>query len=79
MARKIAAASALLVFAISILLGLGAENTFATTLTRALQAMGATFIIGLVIGAMADKMVTENLSDLKNLKKSEAKTVAEDR
>ena len=60
MARKIAASSALLVFAISVLLGLGAENTFSTTLSRALLAMGGTFIIGLVIGAMADRMIAEN-------------------
>ena len=79
MARKIAAGSALLVFAISVLLGLGAENTFSTTLTRALQAMGATFFIGLVIGVMADKMMVENSSAMRNVKKSEAKTLAEDR
>ena len=80
MARKIAAASALLVFAISVLLGLHAENTFSTTLSRALQAMAATFVIGLVVGVMADKMVEEHLSaSEKKLKNSEAKTGAEDR
>jgi hypothetical protein len=39
--------------------GLSAENTFSTTVYRALIAMGGTFIIGLVIGAMADKMAAE--------------------
>ena len=80
MARKIAASSALLVFAISVLLGLGASNTFSTTLSRALLAMGGTFVIGLVIGAMADKMIAENLSlSEKKLKNSEAKTGTLDR
>jgi NhaP-type Na+/H+ or K+/H+ antiporter len=59
MGTKIAAACALLVFALAIFLGLTAENTFSTTVYRALIAMGGTFIIGLVIGAMADKMAAE--------------------
>ena len=80
MARKIASASALLVFAVSILLGLRAQNTFSTTLLRALQAMGVTFVIGLMVGTMAEKMMEENLSDSeKKLKNSEAKIGAEDR
>jgi hypothetical protein len=84
MTRKIAATSALLVFAIAILLGIGAENTFATTLSRALVAMAGTFVIGLVIGAMADRMIAErasaNLSAAgKKLENSEAKPAADDR
>ena len=62
MARKIATASALLVFAVSILLGMAAENTFTTTVSRALQGMAITFVVGMVIGAMAERMVQENLS-----------------
>ncbi len=61
MARRIAAGSALLVFAVALLLGLVAENTFATTVTRALVAMGGTFVIGLIVGAMGEKMAEENL------------------
>ena len=61
MAVRIAAGSALLVFAVALLLGLGAENTFATTVTRALYAMGGTFVIGLIVGAMGAKMAEENL------------------
>ena len=80
MTRKIAASSALLVFAVSILLGLRAENTFSTTLARALVAMAATFVIGLVIGAMAEKMLEENLSAAaKKSEDSEAKPQVEDR
>jgi hypothetical protein len=59
MGIRIAAACALLVFALAIGQGLSAENTFSTTVYRALIAMGGTFIIGLVIGAMADKMAAE--------------------
>ena len=80
MARKIAAASALLVFAISVLLGMNAQNTFSTTLIRALQAMGVTFILGLMLGAMTEKMMEENVSASKKKNKiSEAKPGAEDR
>jgi threonine/homoserine/homoserine lactone efflux protein len=80
MARKIAAASALLVFAISLLLGMSAQNTFSTTVVRALQAMGATFLLGLVLGAMTDRMVRENLSvTVQKNKNSEMKSGAEDR
>jgi hypothetical protein len=80
MTRKIAASSALLVFAVSILLGLRAENTFSTTLSRALVAMAATFVVGLVIGAMADKMLEEHLSaTVKKSEDSEAKAQVEDR
>ncbi len=61
MARRIAAFSALLVFAVALLLGLQAENTFVTTLGRALLAMAGTFVIGLIIGLMGEKMVQENL------------------
>ena len=59
MATRIASASALLVFAIAILLGLRVDNPFTTTVWRALVAMGGTFAVGLVIGLMADKMANE--------------------
>jgi hypothetical protein len=64
MAVRIAAGSALLVFAVALLLGLAAENTFATTLGRALIAMAGTFVIGLVVGAMGEKMAKENLKPI---------------
>ena len=59
MAARIASALALLVFAMSLLLGMQAENTFATTVSRALFAMMVTFIIGLVVGGMFDRMARE--------------------
>ena len=38
-------------------------NPFSTTVLRALQALVGTLVIGLVIGAMAQKMLDENLQD----------------
>jgi hypothetical protein len=75
MTRKIAASSALFVFAVSLLLGLRAENTFNTTLSRALLAMAVTFAVGLVIGAMAQRMMQEHQDELeRNLSASAEKT-----
>ncbi len=61
--RRIAAALALIAFAMALLAGLESGNTFSTTVTRALIAMVGTFAVGLVIGAMAQKMVDESLAD----------------
>ena len=74
MARRIAAASALLVFAVSILLGLEAQNTFTTTLTRALQGMAVAFIVGWLIGVMVERMVQENLAPAEKNKNSSEKS-----
>lgn len=62
MARKIAAALALVVFAVCVIAGLGAGNSFASILSKALLAMAATFVVGLVLGVMAQKMLDENLA-----------------
>ena len=62
MARRMAAALALVVFAVCVIAGLGAGNSFETVLTKALSAMGATFVVGLVVGVMAQKMIDENLA-----------------
>ena len=62
MPRRLAAICALLVFALCLLLGMGAHNTFTTTITRALVAMAGTFAIGLAVGAAAQKMLDENLN-----------------
>jgi len=60
--RRIAATLSLIAFAICLLIGgFQAENTFATTVQRALVAMFVTLIVGLVVGAMAQKMLDENL------------------
>jgi Na+/glutamate symporter len=58
-----------LVFAVCLVVGgLGADNTFETTVERALAAMAATLVIGLILGAMARKMLEENV-------KSQAETI----
>jgi hypothetical protein len=62
MATRLAAILALLVFAICLVIGgLETGNTFATTVGRALAAMGATFVVGLVLGGMGQRMIDENL------------------
>ena len=61
MENRMAAACAFLVFTVCLVVGLGADNTFATTVERALAAMAVTLVIGLVVGAMARKMLEENV------------------
>ncbi|MGE5609120.1 MAG: hypothetical protein ACM359_07690 [Bacillota bacterium] len=61
MPNRIAASLALVAFAMCLLVGLQAGNTFSTTVLRALLAMGGTYVIGLVLGMMGDRMVEENL------------------
>ena len=52
----------LVAFAVCLLMGLRADNPFGTIVTNALLAMAATFAVGLVVGAMAQKMLDENLA-----------------
>ena len=53
---------ALLAFAVCLLMGMRAGNTFSTIVANALVAMAATFVVGLVVGAMAQKMIDENVA-----------------
>ena len=61
MTRRIAASLSLLVFAIFLIAGMQASNPLATVLSRALVAMAGTMVISLAIGAMAQRMIDENL------------------
>lgn len=61
MAQRIAVALALVVFVVCLLAGLAADNPFDTVVMRATLGMLATLVIGLVLGAMAQKMLEENL------------------
>jgi putative copper export protein len=81
MPQKMAAAMALLVFATCMVIGgVQADNTFTTTVTRALLAMAGTFVIGLVVGAMGQKMLDENLrAEERKLKNSASESGGEDR
>ena len=81
MIRKIAVAMGLLVFSLCLAMGgLQADNSFTTTVQRALTAMAVTLVIGLVIGTMAKKMIDENLkSEEEKLKKSSPSAPPSDR
>ena len=62
MVRRLAATMALVAFALCILAGWQAENTFVTIVSKALLALVVTFVVGLVVGTMAQKMLDENLT-----------------
>jgi hypothetical protein len=73
MPQRVAAILALTAFAMCMVVGgLQADNPFTTTVTRSLIAMAGTFIIGLVLGAMGQRMLTENISQ-KKVKEMQAK------
>src|SRR4051812_36420658 len=81
--QKLASVLALMMFALCLVIGaLSAGNTFTTTVWRALVAMGGTFVIGLIAGAMGQKMLDENTKKaetIDELKNNETKSVTEDR
>jgi predicted Na+-dependent transporter len=81
MAVRVAVVMSLLAFAICLIVGgLEADNPFATAVWRALLAMGATLVIGLVLGAMAQGMLEENMeAERKKLKKVSPDAPAADR
>jgi hypothetical protein len=62
MVRRLAGVMALLAFATCLVAGIGADNTFTTSVSRALWAMAGSYLVALVIGAMAQKMLDENLA-----------------
>lgn len=64
MARTVAGTLSLLVFAVCLTAGLLAGNSTATVLSNALLAMAVTFAVGLAVGAMARRMLDENLAAL---------------
>lgn len=62
MPQRIAAILALIAFAMCMVIGgLQADNPFTTTVTRSLIAMLGTFVIGLVLGAMGQKMLSDSV------------------
>ena len=62
MTRRLAASVALIAFAVCLVAGARAGNTFPTTVGRALLAMVGTLIIGLIVGTMAQVMVNESVA-----------------
>jgi uncharacterized protein YdaL len=81
MPQRLAAALAMIAFALCLLIGgIEADNPFTTTVLRALVAMAGTYVIGLMVGAMGQKMIDENLKMAKEkLLKIETKEVKSDR
>jgi hypothetical protein len=62
MPHRLAASLALLSFAACLFAGgVHAGNPFGTTIQRALLAMAGTYVIGLIVGAMGQKMIEENV------------------
>jgi hypothetical protein len=81
MSKRIAATLSLIAFAVCLLIGaFEAENTFSTVVQRALAAMIVTLVVGLIVGAMAQKMLDENLKPHEEkLENSSTKTEGIDR
>ena len=79
MTRRLASSLAILAFDICVMMGIAAENTFATTIERALGAMVVTLVVGLVVGAMAQKMLDESIESAKKSELTEAKSDRTDR
>lgn len=81
MPRRIAASCAILAFALCLVIGgFSADNPFSTTVVRALVAMAGTFMVGLLIGVVAERMLQENLLDEeKKLKNPPQNPAANDR
>jgi ABC-type sulfate transport system permease component len=70
----------LVVFAFCLVQGIRAENSFSTTVSRALVAMAVTFALGLVVGWVADRMLDENLkAEEAKLAKNQSEGVVDDR
>ena len=83
MPQRLAGAISLLVFAMCLLIGgFRANNPFGTAVGRALVAMAVTFVLALVVGYMAQRMIEDNLREVrerKNQEKFEAKSPPPDR
>ena len=78
MPRKVAAAAALLVFALCIIYGgFAAENTVETTLTRAMWAMAGAGAVAFVLALMAQRMLRENVEREEQRLLAEAQTSSE--
>ncbi len=62
MAARIAGTLSLIAFACCLMAGvLVGDNTLETAVLRALVGLGVTFIVGFVVGLMAERMVRESL------------------
>jgi hypothetical protein len=73
MIQRIAACLSLIAFTVCLLVGgLEAGNSFTTTVWRALEAMGATLVVGMILGTMAKAMLEENAKMAREKSKNNA-------
>jgi enoyl-[acyl-carrier-protein] reductase (NADH) len=79
MPTRLAAAMSLIVFAVCLVMGIEADNPFSTTIERAMEGMGATLIVGMVVGAMGQKMIEESVNREEKTEVPEAKAKAKGR
>lgn len=83
MPRRLGGSLALVAFALCLVVGIEAGNSFTTAVGRALLAMAVTFFVGLAVGAMGQAMIEENLrKETAEAKKTEiggTKVAKEDR
>jgi NhaP-type Na+/H+ or K+/H+ antiporter len=80
MTKRLSAVMALIVFAFCLVVGMRAGNPFSSTVGRAMVALFATLLLGMVIGTMAEKMLEENLkAQEEKLKNSSTNSEASDR
>ncbi len=76
MPQRIAASLAMIAFSLCLFVGcVHTGNSFGTAVTRALGAMAVTFLIGLIVGTMAERMLRENLRAHEEKLKNEATKV----
>lgn len=66
MPARFAASLAVLAFALCLIVGVvQADNTFLTTISRALLAMVGTLVVGLIVGHAGQRMIDERMVQLK--------------
>jgi hypothetical protein len=61
MGYRIAASFSMLVFAITVVNGIRAGNAFTTTIWLGLKGLVLAYILGLLVGWIAQRMLNENL------------------
>ena len=79
MAKRMAGVLSIVVFAFCLLLGLRAGNPFSTIVSRALIGMAGTYFVGLILGAVAQRMVDENMRDEERKLRNPSGSAAPDR
>jgi NhaP-type Na+/H+ or K+/H+ antiporter len=79
MAKRMAGVLSIVVFAFCLLLGLRAGNPFSTIVSRALVGMAGTYVVGLILGAVAQRMVDENMRDEERKLRNPSGSAASDR